>query len=233
MNGPAANVESKSLDSGKFLDFFTVDGIWVAILSSVTLFFWGQSLAEVILYVYLVWLACRKENPTWSGLLTLSVFLFLGWFAAHRFELGKIPDFGMWTLLPFLIMVCFIILSDLRSVSRVLDVIRLHWFPFSILAANLVVWITWKWLSFQWGVILLFLLIQFSYRDWKTRFCSTLTAGGLYVMIVHLFQWRGIIVIGIEPLTFLAHSWNTLLIPCLVAAVVMGRAWKLRQRIVE
>ena len=228
MIGPAIHAVRKAVFTGKILDHFAVEGIWGAILSSTALFFWGLPVAEFTLYVFLLlWLAYRKENVAWGTLLSFSVFLFLGWYAAHRFEPGKIADWGTWTLLPFFTLACLINFPRFGAISRALVLTRLHWFPFSVLVANLSVWISWRWLSFSWGIVLLILLIWFTNLDRRTRFLSGFTAVSLYTMIIHMFQWRGIVTLGTEPHSFFENYWHTLAIPYLALAIIMERGKKL------
>jgi hypothetical protein len=206
----------------KVLSWIHPEAIWASILISLSLFFVNNDVANVLSYVYLYYVIVRRSY--FSKLITFPFFLFVGLFAAHRFDTEKVIDWFIQSFLPVLLFSIILIISKFSWISMVnqwikkgLAKIKLHSFFLFLMIANIIS-LSYESLMYLGSLIILvlsFMLIEFNRNDWKMQTIAYATVL-LYVSLIHLFAWKGILEIGKSPLLFLQLNWSTIIIPFIV-----------------
>lgn len=206
-----------------------VETIWAGLLISAACFWAGYPVSDHLILLYGMWMLWNR-NQYWHKWIALFIFTGIGFIAAHRFDLEKVPDWLFGDLLPLMVILAFQwmygtrrIQGASRAIGRTFARVRLHWIPYTLLAASCTALICGLRWSVYGGSLLLIVLLAGVRRDrWLA---SGLVMALIYDIVVHLFILKGASFIREgTSLEFLAAHWGTMLFPILaLAGTVVAR----------
>ncbi|CAM3484056.1 hypothetical protein [Marinicrinis lubricantis] len=214
---------------GPFIGWIEPISVIAALCVSAAVYFMGTAIAGALLLIFLFTLLLSGSKRFWQGTVSLYIFLCIGLFAAHRFDVDKAPDWLLSMIVPTLIAALLLRESERigkwtapirKVVDRWLRLARLHPIPCAMLFTCIVALLAGAAYLGWLGLLIITLMIgmtQSAASHWKM--CAWLMMG-LYTPMLHLFIWQGIIDMGTEPLTYIQVYADRIVYPVLVLIYV-------------
>ncbi|MGU3472869.1 hypothetical protein ACLBWT_17205 [Paenibacillus sp. D51F] len=210
---------------GRVIRLVEPDAVLAALLASAALLLVNDQLSCAVILLCSVWLLTR-DRGFWSRYLNFAFFAGIGYFAAHRFDVDKLPDWGIGIMLPLLAVIALLRLHSApesnpvlaAGFSRVLGTLRLHWLPFSLLAGTILSLLAGNRLSVYAGAALILLILLLLERSVRLRAGFVLM--GVYVLLLTLFAQHGLTELRIRPLSFAASHWEQAVSPLLILLIL-------------
>lgn len=204
--------------------------VWAALLASVLAYSWDMQAGALTLMLYLLHLSMRGKL-VFCSVLTLTVFTIVGIWAAHRFHVGKLLELTGDFLLPFFLMMIVLWMNQRFSrpawltgaLSFIQHKMKLHGLPASLFMATLVGLLVNTRFSGYWGAAAIYGLWLFMGTSRSRTAAFGLVMLSVYLLLIELFAWRGLILLKTEPLAYLSAHWGLVVVPYVGAAAMLLR----------
>ncbi|MDF2925777.1 MAG: hypothetical protein K0R57_4691 [Paenibacillaceae bacterium] len=217
--------------------------VWTALLASVLSFLADMQAGASVLMLYLIY-CVSSGRYSLKVLSTLGIFTIFGLWTFYRFSGSKLAEVGAEFLLPFFAIMIMVWINPrfmlprrlTRSLIQLQTKLRLHWLPACLMTATLIALLLGTRLTVYWGmaVILFLLVLAGDVGEEGFALAPGVIMITVYVLLIHLFGWRGLLMLRTEPGSFMAANWASIVVPYLgLTAVRLSRAGRCRTESVK
>lgn len=206
--------------------WLSAEAILAALSISGVVFFMGQGAGVILVFLYLLANIMRKKARL-GWFVTFTIFMCIGLFAAYRYEIKASMHWILFIMLPIvaeyvLVHIPVIQFRWFTGIGRfVSQKFIKHWVVGSLLVGELVALVFRGVYSVYGGTLVLLLIVNLLIANLTKRqtigLCLAIFS---YVVMLHLFTWRGILLLSTEPLEFLRTYGSTIVTPFLMVIIV-------------
>ena len=211
--------------------------LWVSIISSIIAYFFTVDFGNLLIFAYVLFMI-YKQKPHSSILLNILIFYTLGLFSVHYYDVDKLSEIFVLSILPIIFIGLFIKYSKVKLswiyivstyshnllkkiisfTSLKVKIPKFSWLILSFIIGYLITYYIRDTYYIYGGIILTLLLSHLVFntiaKD-KVKMISTVMMT-IYVLLFNLTLNRGLLVLLSSPLEYLYVYLPTILIPYFV-----------------
>lgn len=213
--------------NARAIRYIQPDAIWAAMLASAAVLLVDYQLSCMIILMCFLWFLTR-DGDFWGRYLNFAVFIAIGYFAAHRFDVDKVQDWLTGILLPMLVVLALLRLHTMpmpaffdggaRRLHRLLRSAKLHGIPFALLTGTAVSLLVGDMLGIYGGITAVLIILLF--LEERLRLLCGLAMLIVHVFVIELSLRQGLILLKTDTISFVSAQWDQFAAPFLVLFVL-------------